>query len=105
MAMTEKRLRDALKASDEQPHSTVLVMYTDAGHGWLGVPTALVRTLGIHSQISRYSYVREGTAYLEEDCDANLAIKAMQAQGIPFTIREVHSDFDSPIRYYSRYSA
>lgn len=42
----------------------------DAGHGWVKVPLALIRELGIADQITRFSYWHAGHVYLEEDCDA-----------------------------------
>lgn len=55
----------------------------DPGHGWLEVPVEEVRRLCIEDQISGYSYVSKcgQFAYLEEDCDASLFIRAKEARG------------------------
>jgi hypothetical protein len=53
-------------------------LITDPGHGWLAVPFAELRSLGIAEQITHYSYLsRDGrTAYLEEDCDLSTFARA-----------------------------
>ena len=46
------------------------------GHGWLVVPVAKVRASG--AEISPFSWVtRGGNAYLEEDCDADAYLDAI----------------------------
>lgn len=57
--------------------------YNDPGHGWLGVPTRLLRESGVANEISTCSYLSNATrvAYLEEDCDAP---KFLQAIGMSF---------------------
>lgn len=73
--------------------------YTDPGHGWLAVPLSELERLGIADKISTYSYMSGDVAYLEEDCDAPLFIKAA---GIT-EFREVNTDNESIIRSYRRY--
>ena len=46
--------------------------FHDPGHGWLAVPKSELVQLGIADKISNCSYMRGATAYLEEDCDAEL---------------------------------
>ena len=45
--------------------------FSDPAHGWLEIPRAELRELGILSDISGYSYQSENGSmvYLEEDCD------------------------------------
>lgn len=46
---------------------------SDPGHGWLVVPldgSHEARMARAIAEASRYSWVRAGAAYLEEDCDA-----------------------------------
>lgn len=50
----------------------------DAGHGYLKVPKRHLEHLGIEEQITEYSYQSKNYAYLEEDCDANTFITAME---------------------------
>ena len=54
------------------------VYYQDPGHGWIQVDTQVLEALGIDSKISNYSYISGTTAYLEEDCDAGLFIRAFK---------------------------
>ena len=54
------------------------VYYQDPGHGWIQVDTQVLEALGIDSKISSYSYISGTTAYLEEDCDAGLFIRAFE---------------------------
>jgi len=53
------------------------IFHSDAGHGWLEVPKSELKSLGIKDKISRYSYIDGDNAYLEEDCDASVFIKAI----------------------------
>jgi hypothetical protein len=50
--------------------------FSDAGHGWVKVPIADLKVLGIADKISGCSLQRGDFAYLEEDCDATLFGKA-----------------------------
>lgn len=52
----------------------------DGSHGWLQVPTKLLRELGIFNHISRYSFfdIFGDTAFLEEDFDANMFLAKYQ---------------------------
>lgn len=77
----------------------IINFYSDRGHGWAKVPLAAVKGLAISS----YSYKKGEFAYLEEDCDLNVYLDALRAQGIAFTFNEQHSNADSPIRGYQRF--
>ncbi len=61
---------------------------SDPGHGWVKVPVTLLLELGIESDISPFSYYRDGFAYLEEDCDASRFFAAMDKAGRPWKLRE-----------------
>lgn len=52
----------------------------DPGHGWVKVPLALIRELGIADKITRYSYWYAGHAYLEEDNDTCTFMNAYHAR-------------------------
>lgn len=71
--------------------------HADPGHAWLEVPVAELIELGIADQISPYSKLRGDTAFLEEDCDAPLFIKAagLDADSLVEVYRE-----HQPVRYY-----
>lgn len=85
--------------------NTVYRFISDPGHGWLEVPMAEVRSLGILP--SPYSYVSPDgqLAYLEEDCDAALFIKAKWGRdymaGRDWS--EVYFNHDAPCRSYRRF--
>lgn len=80
-----------------------LNFHSDAGHGWLVCKKDLVIALGIAGEISRYSYQRGQTAYLEEDCDMSRFIKACQDKGVQVKLRNKYRD-QSPIRNYESFS-
>ena len=56
-----------------------LIYHTDPGHGWLEVPRNDLTTLGIAHDISACSYQDEMNAYLEEDVDAGVYLRAARA--------------------------
>jgi hypothetical protein len=58
----------------------VYVLHTDPGHGWLAVKRRELKELGIADRITRYSYSRGTTAYLEEDCDLATFFDAYRAR-------------------------
>jgi len=76
----------------------------DRGHGWLEVPAWMIERMGLSEVISKYSYVRDGKVYLEEDIDAGTLLHALDKGGYPFEIREIDDGSDSEIRTYRRYS-
>lgn len=74
----------------------------DPGHGWLEVPVTLLKELGITEQISGYSYLNGAFAYLEEDVDMAVFLKAMAARGRTVERVELFQD-PTPIRGYPSY--
>lgn len=78
----------------------------DPGHGWIKTPVKLLIELGIASEISSYSYYRDGFAYLEEDCDAARFFNAFNARfGIDPKLRSrVAREKRSKIRSYYCYT-
>lgn len=80
-----------------------LFYYQDPGHGWLAVKRSMLQTLGIEREISRYSYQRGGTVYLEEDCDFARFHHAAKAAGWTVDYVPRHTDKRSPIRSYQRF--
>lgn len=79
--------------------------YADPGHGWMKVPLSLIKKLGVQKNISTYSYVRNAHAFLEEDRDAGVVIKALREQGREVGFREHVADKRSKIRSYACYDA
>lgn len=80
-----------------------LTFHEDAGHGWLEVPMTEIRKLNISHIISRYSYLKNGIAYLEEDCDAQKFIQAFEKTGDRVEIQTIRERNESPIRNYPRF--
>ena len=79
--------------------------HTDAGHGWLAVPIHHIEKLDIANKISTFSYMNDGIAYLEEDCDAPLFFEAYKSTyGEVPKFLELDQEFDrSPIRDYESF--
>ena len=82
-----------------------LTYFTDPGHGWLQVPVECLQRLDIAAQITPYSYMRGGMAYLEEDCDAPRFLQAAKAAGWVVKCAEQNSNRDSFIRSLPRFVA
>lgn len=85
-----------------------LNFYYDAGHGWLEVPTQIVKEMGILKKISRYSYLNSYSApdrkcYLEEDCDAPLFLDACKIKDVNVTINEIDNGTHSFVRNLSKF--
>ena len=78
--------------------------YNDPGHGWLAVSRKFLISLGIYNEISRYSYQKGKTVYLEADCDMSLFIQKMKEKNIEFSIEEKHTNKNSPIRSYESFT-
>ena len=76
--------------------------FEDPGHGWLEVGLHELRHLGIADAISSCSYRQGSFAYLEEDCDAPLYIRAQQSRGVYIETYPIHQD-PTPIRDYPSY--
>jgi hypothetical protein len=74
-----------------------LTFHNDAGHGWLEMPLRLFNGLYIADKISGYSYIDTFNVYLEEDCDASIAISALRDLGFTVTFTEKYTE-RSPIR-------
>ena len=78
----------------------------DPAHGWLLAPRELVEELGIADQVSRYSYLsRHNIVALEEDRDAGLLLRAIEARGLAAHIEHTSCDGDAPVRRWDSYPA
>lgn len=74
--------------------------FSDASHGWLSVKYQELVDLGIEEQISPYSYVKGKSAYLEEDQDMSLYLKAKEAAGFEIVFDKRDHGDSSVIRRY-----
>lgn len=80
-----------------------IIYHTDPGHGWLQVTRAELEQLGIAGEITSCSYQSGPYVYLEEDCDAETYIKALEAKtGAVLDFVEKFKE-QTPIRTYPRY--
>lgn len=75
----------------------------DPSHSWLKVPVAELERLGIDTQISSYSYLKDGMAYLEEDQDMPFFLKARAERGEEVRIIEHIRNKQSRVRNYPSY--
>jgi hypothetical protein len=80
-----------------------LVLHSDSQHGWVEVDRKLLTRLKIADQISQYSYQLDSKVFLEEDCDANRLIMALQNQGKTVKLVELNHGISANIRRYQRY--
>lgn len=81
----------------------VFKFYADPGHAWLAVKLKDLMAVRLSPyDFSPYSYVRGGTYYLEEDCDAPKFADAWKAAGFEFKYESKHTDKTHPIRSYNR---
>lgn len=77
------------------------VFISDPGHGWLEVPKSDIEEAGCRHMISHCSYEKGSTAYLEEDCDCPIFLKARKLSGhAEPLIMETHVNRDSDIRRF-----
>ncbi len=53
------------------------IRFVDPGHSWLRVPLNELVIRGVISDISEYSPMYNGFAYLEEDCDMGRFFKSL----------------------------
>lgn len=81
-----------------------ILYYTDPGHGWFKVNKALLLKLGIANDITPFSYQRNDSVYLEEDCDAGRLFKALDNANIKWSYKQSHTDKSSKIRSYKRFN-
>jgi hypothetical protein len=84
------------------PQKLTVKFHTDSGHGWLEVPKQEVEALGV--KLSRYSYQRGDSYYLEEDCDMTAFLEAYENKfgGSPRIDVLPQVDGDHPIRRFTR---
>ncbi len=79
---------------------------SDPGHGWLKVSLHTLYHLDIVDQITPYSYIRKGFAYLEEDCDASRFMQAyiQKHNKKPVLVDRCCSNRYSRVRNYEGYT-
>ena len=71
----------------------------DPGHGWLIVSRGDLAGAGMSlADFSACSYVRGDTFALEEDCDMPRFLKRLDERGMPYRLREQHTDAEARVR-------
>ncbi len=78
--------------------------YSDPSHAWVKVPIETLMELGIHTNISKFSFKKGEYAYLEEDRDLGIFIEAMKKAGKSVTFKEYPTDRQSRVRGYDSYT-
>jgi len=73
----------------------ILKFRSDPNHSWLEVPLQDLTTLGVADEISAYSYQNETNAYLEEDVDAYVYLRAAREAGWSVTTQDAYVDGES----------
>ncbi len=87
-----------------EAQAETFLKYNDSSHGWVEVPIDLLVTLGIKDKISTYSYTNANNAYLEEDCDMPIFIRAYEeANGCTPKLIDNHEDRECFIRHFAKY--
>lgn len=90
----------------------LIVKWEDNRHGWFEIPIQDLFELGIADKISSYSYMRDGMAFLEEDCDAHVYFEAKYGKkywemrsfkGDRAKMKEINT-YEAPCRAYDRFS-
>lgn len=78
--------------------------YSDSGHGWLAVKRSFLVSIGILDKITRFSYQRGKTVYLEEDCDVTTFVEAYKkAYGVEPKFIHSYVNGNSSIRRYEHF--
>ena len=81
-----------------------LTFTSDPGHGWLSVTLKDLKELDIVDKISQYSYMTTTRAYLEEDCDAGVFLKAAKEKDWEISQKDTYAE-KTPIRNYPSYDS
>lgn len=77
--------------------------YHDAAHGWLAVKLKVLVDLGIADKVSKHSYIKGQTVYLEEDTDMPVYIDAQKARGVTVNAVAIDHGKRSIVRNYNIY--
>lgn len=80
-----------------------LKFHNDPRHGWLEVPLTDLDTLRIKGEISACSYQDQDNAYLEEDLDAGVYLRAARAAGWQVKTEDCYTNRDSFVRTLRSY--
>ena len=77
--------------------------HKDGGHGWLFISYPLMKKYGLSKDsFSSFSYFNDKGVYAEEDCDAQIIIKAIKEAGKRIVFKGKHTNGQSEIRGLER---
>lgn len=79
-------------------------IYSDPSHGWMKVSIHKLIKYGIANNISRYSYYRNGSVYLEEDRDMKLFVVTAKKHGEHIKVRQFNGNRSSRLRSYEPFN-
>jgi hypothetical protein len=82
---------------------TNYIYHQDSGHGWLEVPARELKRMGLEDQVSPYSYLHQGKAYLEEDLDMGTFLEIRKLLPRPVDVQSNYIDGSCFIRDYPHY--
>jgi hypothetical protein len=74
-----------------------MTFISDPGHGWLRINLEDFLKLNVATEVSIYSFITPSYntnryVYLEEDCDACIAINELKRRGISYEITDMYVD-------------
>lgn len=79
--------------------------YHDNSNGWLAVKFKLLVELGIANKISKNSFIKGQTVYLDEDTDMPIYVDAQKDRGVTVNSVAISHDKRSIVRNYNIYHA
>ena len=87
----------------KKPKPITRHFYQDGGHGWLKVSRKELIVLGIDQEITTYSYAKDEFVFLEEDCDLETFIVALNKIEVELKYIIHTSSRASKVRNYNSY--
>ena len=81
----------------------IIYAFSDGGHGWAKVKRSELIKLNIEQKITSFSYQKGEFVYLEEDCDLNTYVIALNSLGIKPEFKTKNTNRRSKIRSYDSF--
>ena len=86
--------------------SSLYFYLQDPSHGWMAVPIKDILELGVENDVTPYSYMNETAAYLEEDVDMPMFLRAYKLRyGHEPRIKDSYTHRDSLVRRLKPFAA
>jgi len=80
-----------------------ITRHIDPGHSWFEVKRSVIADLKLLDKISGYSYQKGGMVYLEEDCDADIVLSALEANHVYIIFDNMQTNRESWVRDCDRF--